>query len=470
MNTVMFDLQAAVMAASVSSGGNGGLSEITEGGDSFSDVLAAQKELVTEGAVVEQTVEDGAEAEMSDEEINQEFSAILEVVENADEGMKKALMKLLETVLKAFRGSEDDKERKTDLFMIFSDGSAGMNDDDDDDMLISAELMCQTGLMIEAELTDEKAADEIIADLEAVIVEILGKDADETTAAEVLASMLNIPVDQLEIADEEMKLEAIGEAVELLTAPKQEIAEEMPEIAEKAEKLFAEFSVAVQKQEAEIPEMFRMNFTAVRINNAEEQVDAISGENSGDAEIVPEVAAANIQVTETVAENKVSEPMVIDAPTADSIEIQVREVVTEKLMSFESENGTEELTMILKPENLGEVAVKLVKENGAVTVLLSAQYEEVGKLISDRAVVLGSSLQSQNFNVKDIQVVAANNAAEQMGLDFTNQGFGFMNGRSNNQENSGNSYRGIDGIDGIEETEALTGTAKLKEAKLWTTA
>ncbi len=490
MNTVMFDLQAAVMVASVSSGSSS-LTEIPEDGSSFSDVLAVQKELVTEGAVNQAANADTAnngvvDTEMPEDEANQEFSEILGAIENLDEGVKKALMKLLETVLKAFRGSDDDKERATDLFALFSDGGSGIAEDEED-MLLSCELLSQTGLMIEAELSEGKDADEIIAGLEDVIVEILGKDADETTAAEIMASMLNIPVQQLDACDADEKIEAIKGAAELLTAPKQTLSEVNPEDVPKMEQLYADIKDMNVKMNNGISEMLRTSFTAVKINNASEQVAAISGEVTDEAasaeqtsveaipdavisdEVIVEKIAADIQQPVITAENTVSEAPVITETTAESIQVQVTEVITEKLMSFEGDNGTEELTMILKPENLGEVAVKIIKENGAVTVLLSAQYEEVGKAMADRAALLGNSLQNQNYNVKEVQIVAAGNAAEQMGLDFTNQGFGFMQNRSNNQQNNSN-YRGIDAIDGIEETEAVTGTTKLKEAKLWTTA
>lgn len=470
MNTVMFDLQAAVMAVSAS-GGNNALTEIPEDGGSFSEVLAAQKELVTEGAV-NQAAENGeVDTDIPEEAVNQEFSEVLNAIENLDEGVKKALMQLLQTVLKAFRGADDDKERATDLFAIFSDGSSGIADEEiDEDMLLGCELLSQTGLMIEAELSDGKDADEIIAELEDVIVEILGKDADETTAAEIMASMLNIPVEQLDVSDKDTKIEAIKEAVEVLTAPKQAVSEIKPEEVPKMEQLYADIKEIDVKMNNEFSEMLRVNFTAVKINNAEEQVAAIGSDYTD--EVIPEAIipeAADVQQQIITPENTVSEAPVISGSTAESIQVQVTEVVTEKLMSFEGDNGTEELTMILKPESLGEIAVKIVKENGAVTVLLSAQYEEVGKVMADRAALLGSSLQNQNYNVKDIQIVAAGNAAEQMGLDFTNQGFGFMQNRSNNQE-SNSRYNGIEAVDGIEETEAVTGTSKLKEAKLWTTA
>ena len=443
MNTVLFDLQAAVMAASVSSGSSNALTEIPDDGSSFSDVLAAQKELVTDSAV-NQAAENGeVEAAMPEDEAEQDYSAVLNAIENADENMLKAMLKLLQTVLKAFRGSDDDKERATDLFALFSDGSASMAEDEED-MLLGCELLNQTGMMIEMELTDGKAADEIIAELEDSIVKILGEDADETTAAELMASLLGAPTGIADGND-------LMSAADVLKAAKQTICEINPEDAEKMEQLFADIKGISYEKTENVPDVFRLNFTAVKINNASTE-DEINPELMTD--VKPEV---------------INDKSVMTEKTAESVQIQVTEVITEKLTAMKSSNGVEELTMILKPENLGEVAVKLIKENGAVTVLLTAQYDEVGKAMADRAAALTSSLQSQNYNVKEVLVVAAGNAAEQMGLDFTNQGFSFAQNRGENQSENANN-RKIEGIDGIEETEAVTGTAKLKEAKLWTTA
>lgn len=447
MNTVLFDLQAAVMAASVS-GGNSSLTEIPEDGSSFSDVLAAQKELVTDSSVNQATDRGEVDAAMPEDDAEQDYSAVLEAIENADENMKKALLKLLQTVLKAFRGSDDDKERATDLFALFSDGGAGMAEDEDD-MLLGCELLNRTGLMIEAELYEGTSAEEIIAELEDTIVKILGEDTDETTAAELMASLLDTSAVQADGDD-------LMSAAELLKSAKQAVCEVNPEDAERMEQLFADIKdISYSKTEA-VPEFFRLNFTSVKINNASEQVAAIGNDEVNPelmTDIKPEIIVDKSVVTET---------------TAESIQVQVTEAVTEKLVNMKTD-GVEELTMILKPENLGEVAVKLIRENGAVTVLISAQYDEVGKAMADRAAALTSSLQNQNYNVKEVLVVAAGNAAEQMGLDFTNQGFNFAQNRGGNQ-NSDSGYRRIEGIDGIEETEAITGAAKLKEAKLWTTA
>ncbi|MDE5860539.1 MAG: flagellar hook-length control protein FliK, partial [Oscillospiraceae bacterium] len=140
---------------------------------------------------------------------------------------------------------------------------------------------------------------------------------------------------------------------------------------------------------------------------------------------------------------------------------------------IKDDNGTEELIMVLKPENLGQVAVKLVKENGAISVMLSAQYDEVGKMMTERAASLGSSLSNNNVEVKSVEVVNPSNAAEQMGLAFTNQGFSFAQNFNRGQEYSPERRGGYDDLDEIEGVDVIDATDNIeliREARLWTTA
>lgn len=450
-NTVMFDFQAAAMAAAVS-GSKGGIPEIPEDGASFSDVLAAQAAGGTAEAAETIVTDETAE---SDEK--NAFSEIIEQIENADEGLKKALKLLLETVLEAMNGADDGKERKTDLFMLFSDGSAGFDEENEDLLLMGAEMLNQVGLALIK--TDEDNADEVLDKLEEILSGILGgEETDENAAAEALAAMMNVSADGSGSSD------TVKNVSELLTAPGRAIAEINPEKLPEMEQLYADIKGVEYVRKEEIPEAFNLSFAALKINNAAEQLRAIGGE-----ELAPELAVIDMQ-PEIAAENKIAPVSVTDTAIADSVETQIVSFTAEKLADMGGQDGTEELTMILKPENLGEVAVKLVRENGAVSVLLSAQNEEVGKLMADRAASLGSSLRNQNYDVRDVQVVEPNNAAEQMGLNFTNQGFGFMHNPQNGTNGSNDGYRRIDGIEEIDGVTAESDAPKLKEARLWTTA
>ena len=249
-------------------------------------------------------------------------------------------------------------------------------------------------------------------------------------------------------------------------------AAENPEDVPKMEQLYSELTASVKsgKPEAEqsygVHETFNVSFAAVKINNASDQLKSINGEEAAAAAV--DAAAVRFGESVTAAETSGE----VHADPVD-VEEQITETISERLFEMKEDNGTEELIMVLKPENLGQVAIKLVKENGAVSVLLSAQYDEVGKLMAERAANLGSSLQSKDVQVKDINVVDPSNAAEQMGLSFTNQGFSFarnFGGGFSDSDDSG-SYR-ADGIDGIEEIDGADVTENIeiiREAGSWQT-
>lgn len=540
-NTVLFNLQAASMAAAVNSGQGGITAEdIPDGGMSFSEILASHT--LQTGTAVNPTVnpaaDPAAETEVSEDGAadagvilvpdNSMFAEAIQRIQNSDDTVRKALNMLLKTVLNAMRGTSDGEERKTDMFMILADGSAGFSDEDDpidSDLLLGAEIMNRLGLMLETAAAEEDSEpDVLIEELEKIVSQILGdedEDSDETAAADALAVMLNIPPEEIEIlaeTDSETKTEAIENAVEVLKAPMEAIRREAPEKVPEAEKLYSEFTAEIAAETEEIPEApVRSGFSALKINNASEQVgnigrrissepaaeetdapernlrvenvtadeskaDTDAGYESREPENKPvaEIAAAGVQAepeTETVfVRGEIGTDNVepkLDAETEFSVEEQVRDVVTDEISEFGDRDGTKELVLILRPRELGQIAVKLVKETNTVSVIMSAQYEEVGKLMTQRAAYLSESLSGGNYEVKDVQIVEPGNAAEQMGLNFTDHGFSFAR-NSGNPNGSDSGHRGGNDsygeIDGIDEISADQGEIRFREAKLWTTA
>jgi flagellar hook-length control protein FliK len=83
----------------------------------------------------------------------------------------------------------------------------------------------------------------------------------------------------------------------------------------------------------------------------------------------------------------------------------------------------QEMTVVLRPEALGEVAVKVTNENGTVSVALTAANPETQKVLGDTAASLAQSLRSGGADVKEVLVIAASDAGQQMGLNLTSGGF-----------------------------------------------
>lgn len=516
-NTVMLGLQAAVAAAAADV--SGGMEAVPEGGESFSNVLAAQS------AQSGQTVQTGSEQEVQDNAAVQDSQAAdlnlpaenaggvgdlsLEAAEEAssksaldvifeqleaaeDDGTLKGMKILAKAVLNAVMGEGGSRKKKTDMFAFMGEGYK-LYTDDYDLFLTGTEMLSQIGAALKSDLEaaeddtdtgwvmvdiyeDEafvSPIDEIISKLNKIVQKIYSAEddePDENTAADALAALLDIPADtDLDYVLTPVKEQAIESAAEVLTAAKEIVAEASPEDVPKMERLFEEITAAVKsgKQETEqsysLPETFNVSFAAVKINNAADQLKAINGEAAA-AAIVPET----IQIVNNVPEVKESAEI-----PAEPIESQITEKISERLFDMKEDNGTEELIMVLKPENLGQVAVKLIKENGAVSVLLSAQYDEVGKLMAERAADLGGSLQNRDVQVKNVDVVDPSNAAEQMGLNFTDQGFSFARNFGGFSEQDGRGSYRAEGVTGVEETDGEDMTENIeiiREARLWTTA
>lgn len=430
------------------------------------------------------------------------LDVIIEQLEaTEDNGTLKGMKILAKAVLNAMMGENSSKKKKTDMFAFMGEGYK-LYTDDYDLFLTGTEMLSQIGIALKTDLmaaeknesetgsvflidTDEEEdfispIDEIISKLNKIVKKLYSADDDETdvnAAAEAVAALLDIPVGtDMDYVLTPVKEQAVEAAADVLTSAKEIVAEASPEDVPKMEQLYSETAAAVKTEKPEadqvqqssgVHEAFNVSFAAVKINNAADQLKAINGEEAAVALNPPTVQIGNsVPETTEVSEEIPMEPV--------EVESQVTEKISERLFEMKEDNGTEELVMVLKPENLGQVAIKLVKENGVVSVLLSAQYDEVGKLMEERAAQLGSSLQDRDVQVKSVEVVNPGSAAEQMGLDFTNQGFSFMRnfgGGFSNSDNRG-SYRadGISEIDGADIIDATENIEIIREARLWTTA
>lgn len=529
-NTVMLGLQAAVAAASADA--SAGLTAVPEGGESFSAVLAAQtgqtgqnvqagsEQAVQENAAVQgdQTAEDNMA--LPTEETNSVGDLSLEAAEKMssksaldviieqleateDDGTLKGMKILAKAVLNAVMGENGGRKKKTDMFAFMGEGYK-LYTEDYDLFLTGTEMLSQIGIalkkdlaaaeemesetdaavVIGADAAELEAADaeseamspidEIISKLDKIVKKLYSADneTDENTAAEALAAMLDIPVEtDLDYVFTPVKEQAVETAAEVLTSAKDIVAEARPEDVPRMEQLYSELTASVKSNKSEteqaqqnygVHEAFKVSFAAVKINNAADQLKAINGEETAAVVLNP----TTVQIGGSVPETTEASVEVTAEPV--EIESQITEKISERLFEMKEDNGTEELIMVLKPENLGQVAVKLIKENGAVSVLLSAQYDEVGKLMAERASNLGGSLQSRDVNVKDVNVVDPSNAAEQMGLSFTSQGFSFARnfGGGFSEQDSRGSYR-ADGIESIDSGEMTENIEIIREAGLW---
>lgn len=145
------------------------------------------------------------------------------------------------------------------------------------------------------------------------------------------------------------------------------------------------------------------------------------------------------------------------------------EQITRTILDNPHNDAVNELTVVLRPENLGEIAVKLTQDaSGTISVILAASNQEIGRALAANASALSESFAKQNMDVDTVNVVTPSEAASYMGLDFTNQGF---ERRNNDAQQARNSTRGnvssVGSIEDADETEVASAKKLLKEARLW---
>lgn len=201
--------------------------------------------------------------------------------------------------------------------------------------------------------------------------------------------------------------------------------------------------------------------------NSEQQDESenLSRNNADDfAAILPNAVQQMDNPVQTV-------PTAQDDVPFTQVSSQLVENLSAKLLEASQKDMTSEMKILLNPENLGEVAVKLVSENGSVSVMLSAANSEVAKMLSENLPALTAALQNQNVTVKDIAVIEPSDAASQMGFSFTSQNSGSE--RDNNTDN----HRRVNGVFSLDTNEIDTEAVQSNEyennpkgAKLWATA
>jgi flagellar hook-length control protein FliK len=198
-------------------------------------------------------------------------------------------------------------------------------------------------------------------------------------------------------------------------------------------------------------------------------------QNTQNQAAVPAVNTANFPPQSNIhTQANVVRTEVVNTPVYDPPEVQL----AGRIMSMDLKTSdVQEMTVVLNPEALGEVAVKVTNEGGAVTVALTAANPETQKLLNNTAATLLQSLKAGGADIREVLVIASADAGSQMGLNLGAGGFTRQSGEGQNTD-SANSANGsnrnrIDGIDGIDETDETAAAEtdyESRGARLWQTA
>ncbi len=469
---------------------------------SFGDILGSAVTSNTPVDDITQEVDITEDASEDNNTFSKLVSELAEDVSNADKSVIDAAVKMMLSVGNAAEkfmygtsdSSSQNDDENTDVINILSNMIKFVTSQDGEDFVSDEETglaltLGDISAVLETGLSEGKSADEIADELKKLAE---GDDTNLSALANAVVSMMGMmPAGTNEEILDEIPFEAAAKAASVTevlssdTAPTQK-AETIVSILENKTE-FNDLSSFESFQSALKLALYSDNSansadtsfaalhktaTFARINDVSAQIRVITGSDENSAE----QAAANVVLT---AQNPVQTNILadIEIPT-DTVEVykQLADFAVQQITQSVSEttqNGAvRELVVVLKPENLGEVAVKVTSDtSGAVSVVLAASNEEVGKALAANSAALTESFAKQNVDVRNVNVVAPSEAASYMGLDFSNQSFNRQNGGASQSEStSTNRISGIAKADDEAESGVTAARKLLKEAKLWLTA
>ena len=484
------------------------------GGVSFNDVLnqvngTAEGEIVTEDGMVteEGIIEDGEILEEEPVTFSQLTTDLSEDVANAGADVIVAAVKLLQSVGKAVEklfgtGELPEINAETETGTAVTDvfgamlGIVSENKDDDETNDALAMLFGKISHLIETGTKEGLDTAAIVEELKTVLMADDSTEYDGTTLAEAVMTVLcmlsgtDVNSESFDVmlsgntvtAEAVTKLAGISEVIsdthELFDNSSSRIENIITGNAgtENANDEVIEIIDFMQTQSGvNFKDMMNNPVNTLRINNVQDQIESIrpelKTEEKSDEITVQITAEQNVFRFETPVTESAAPETTVYKELAEFVNVQLTERIAEEVKT-EAAFNVKELTVVLKPESLGEVAVKITAdENGVVSLILAASNPEVNKAVSENTAALMESLAKQNVHVDEVNVVNPSEASSYMGLDFTNQGFNRRN--DNDGSSQSENYSGRNGVNAIGELEAadeIRAQKLLKEAKLWATA
>lgn len=440
----------------------------TDSDVSFGDVLG---QAVNAMKGINNAAKADTDTDVNDKKTFAELAESLsERIEETDGDIINAAVKLIQAVGKAVEalmgksGAADDENDAMSVFELFGGSDDENKLDDVIGIFDSISELLKTGSE-----DANMSTDDVVSELMDILKS--DDDDDENTLADAVMSVLctisgtEFSVDgDLTVADNAAeKLSGIIDTLSADVPADLKIQLVSDVLSGKTDDIQVKFADFITKQDQFANSM--QQTTAIRINNVSEQIKDIRPSGNDD---LPE---ENVLLDRADVQADI-QPTQVYKELSEIVSRQVSQQIIEKLSDNSISDAVKELTVVLKPEGLGEVAVKLVTDGNTVSVVLSASNAEIGRAMSENASALTASLAKQNVEISSVNVVNPSEASSYMGLDFTNQGFNRKGDESDRgSENGGrNSLGGIDKVGDISSADDVRALKLLKEAKLWLTA
>lgn len=195
-------------------------------------------------------------------------------------------------------------------------------------------------------------------------------------------------------------------------------------------------------------------------------------QNSSEDDAVLDMDALQAQMN--VRSSSLNQQMKLGQLTAAAQETEAEEPVAKQVtqqMQLNLEKGNTEFTIRLRPENLGEITVKLVQKDGAMTLLLAADSENTKKLLNTNLEALREAVRPMQVEVREAVVQTQQADGENMSHQMDMSNGQFFNQQQAQQMQYQESHRRSNGADwqawlNGEEQEAATPEQAVQAAKV----
>lgn len=215
---------------------------------------------------------------------------------------------------------------------------------------------------------------------------------------------------------------------------------EVPEAPTEAPEVPTE-SVEGSTESIETPEEMAELLSSGQIRRASQNIVRNSTELE---EIAVSTAAQNVDGFAEVTMN---------AQTAQSIQSQVLSAVESRLANI-GVNANDEVNIILNPENLGRISVRISNGGGDTLIRIAAENEETRAVLLERLPSLMESLSQINNSVREITVEEVWQSAEMQTNLFGGQN-GTFTGNQNNQRSFNGSSAESQATEAVDSTENI---------------
>ena len=182
----------------------------------------------------------------------------------------------------------------------------------------------------------------------------------------------------------------------------------------------------------------KVSYTKSETTSKEDKfLSGLLSDNSKDEKTLPKVIQFTPLNSTTTVSNVSNETPVVSKNTV------VQDVI--KTFKYMEDNSLKELTVKIKPKELGEITIKLITQGEVMKASINASNKETYDLLSSKVPEIKHALNTQNIKIEDVNI------------DFNDSFQSFQSGEGNfsrEERNSSQNTTKYSSKDGIEATDA----------------